>query len=101
MDANEYPTDDELTRITTWPYTDFMGLMDYVESHCWSSYGSFNRQGREFRLITGGWSGNEEVVRALERNAMFGAVCWQSSHRGGLHVYKVPVVANASGENDG
>lgn len=44
----------------------------------------------EVQLVTGGWSGNESVVTALE-DTMFHFRWWDSSHRGGLHVYKINV----------
>jgi hypothetical protein len=41
------------------------------------------------RLVTGGWSGNEEVISGL-RYTFFHVFYWESSHRGGLHIYEVP-----------
>ena len=93
MDENGYPTEEELERIRQWPYDDFMGLMKFVAEQCWWGGESGMRQrGRRFRLATGGWSGNEEVIAALSKNSMFDAMCWQSSHRGGLHIYHVPKI---------
>ncbi|TXH10711.1 MAG: hypothetical protein E6R04_04430 [Spirochaetes bacterium] len=43
----------------------------------------------EIRCVTVGWSGNEELISAIEES-MFGLRFWESSHRGGLHVYHVP-----------
>lgn len=40
-------------------------------------------------LVTGGWSGNEQLIDALG-GSMFHLRFWESSHRGGLHVYEVP-----------
>lgn len=40
-------------------------------------------------LATGGWSGNETVIDALDKSR-FHLLYWESSHRGGLHVYTVP-----------
>lgn len=96
MDADGYPTDDELERIKTWPHGDFIGLLEFVNANCWwpSPDCGFKRTGRKFRLATGGWSGNEEVIDALESNPMFVALCWQSSHRGGLRIYHIPKIAN-------
>lgn len=40
-------------------------------------------------LATGGWAGNEQIIDALD-GSMFHLRFWESSHRGGLHVYVVP-----------
>lgn len=42
------------------------------------------------RFATGGWSGNESIISALNKNLMVRAVCWQLSARGGLHIYELP-----------
>lgn len=92
MNEDGYPTDEELERIKAWPYEDFAGLLEFVNAQCWWPRPDcgFRRFGDLYELATGGWSGNEEVIDALHRNPMFNALCWQSSHRGGLHVYKLP-----------
>lgn len=56
---------------------------------------STDRDGRpivRIRLVTGGWSGNEEVIGEIDAT-WFGVLYWQSSHRGGLHVFDVPETA--------
>lgn len=40
-------------------------------------------------LATGGWSGNETLIDTLD-GSMFHLRFWESSHRGGRHVYEVP-----------
>ena len=95
MDYDGYPTEAELRKIRKWPYTDFVGLMEFIRSNCWWPNGDsgWKQRGRRYRLATGGWSGNESVIGALSRNPMFDALCWQSSHRGGLHIYHIPRIA--------
>ena len=44
----------------------------------------------QVRLAIGGWSGNEVIIAELDRT-FFSLLYWQSSHRGGLHLYEVPV----------
>lgn len=38
-------------------------------------------------FVTGGWSGNESVISALQENLIFWAIRWESSHRGGKTVF--------------
>lgn len=97
---NRYPTDEELIKIETWDYTDsFFDLAKFVQS-IWNwgedyaqisgeKTDEFDHKYRELRLITGGWSGNEDIVGALNDNRMFSMLCWQSSHRGGMHIYHI------------
>lgn len=42
-----------------------------------------------YRFATGGWSGNESILAALEHNFLVAGMCWQLSARGGLHIYEL------------
>ncbi len=95
---DRYPEDAELKQIAEWDYHDFEGLLEFAGS-LWKYPDRFevfaadsqnDDLGTRYELSTGGWSGNESIVEALERNAMFWAVCWQQSRRGGYFVFKVP-----------
>jgi hypothetical protein len=43
-----------------------------------------------FKLITGGWSGNESIIGALEENRLFWCMCHTAWERGGLFKFEVP-----------
>lgn len=99
---NEYPTEEELKTIENWGYKDgFEKLAEYVcnlwhfsewaEFRDWKK-DDFDTEYRELRLATAGWSGNEDIVSALYKNVMFRMLCWQSSHRGGLHIFHIPKI---------
>jgi hypothetical protein len=89
MDADGYPEDYELDDIRCWTHERGWGaLMVYVRS-LWA-YNYFYRRGRKYYLHTVGWSGNEDIVRALEANEMFWLFCWVSSERGGHYVFEIP-----------
>lgn len=49
----------------------------------------FEQEGHAFRLtlVTGGWSENEYLLPPSSN--MFHITCWESSTRGGLHVYSM------------
>ena len=89
MDENGYPDDDELEKIRNWPPdNNFEGLMDYVKRlwH-WPEY--FKQDGaKKYTLVTGGWSGNEDLIEALNSNYLFWILWWESSTRGGKHVFR-------------
>lgn len=44
----------------------------------------------ELRIATGGWSGMEDLMSAVMGNIAL-VYYWQSTHRGGLYVFQVPV----------
>lgn len=84
------PSAGELRRIRQWDYEKLPELMEYVRGIWWMADWGFRSRGRTFRLSTGGWSGNEEIIEALKRNAMFWMMCWRSSRRGGHYVFRLP-----------
>lgn len=48
------------------------------------------RDVREVRLTTGGFSDNEDLVARLRRT-IFWWTYWESTHRGGMFVFRVPI----------
>lgn len=101
MTPEGYPDDAELDAIANWPHgRGFHGLMAEVRRLNWEKYGSWREcdvtdEGveyfREYRLATGGWSGNESLIGALQENFVFWSLCWQMSERGGLYVFRIAI----------
>jgi hypothetical protein len=92
-----YPTEEALEAIRQWDLTNAGALFDFVES-IWSRLGLVVRNGTIIELITGGWSGNEDIVNALKANPI-GIWCWVSSNRNGSHVFEAPLaILNGSHE---
>ncbi len=92
--SDTYPHEQSLRIIRGWPHDDHLGLMDFVESLWRYADWGFTRNATmvgdvEFFLSTGGWSGNEEIISALQENKMFWALCWKSSWRGGHYQFKL------------
>lgn len=101
FDADGYPTDETLEIVQTWSITtldDCEALLLYVQ-RAWRYPTYFTRHARRIRewkvgslkrkwsVSTGGWSGNESLISALEANYIFMALCWRSSRRGGHYEY--------------
>lgn len=84
-----YPTDETLDAIKSWAYP-FDGFWNFVKSAWNSNYGKIVENDRLVKLITGGWSGNEDIVAALQDNTVFWLCCWQASVRGGVEVFMKP-----------
>jgi hypothetical protein len=99
LDDDGYPTEEFLESIRQWPFQyDYKYLFDYVKSGWWMpSWGwhseevddEFGKSIIRYNISTGGWSGNEEIIGALESNTMFWVMCWQESRRGGHFVFEV------------
>ena len=92
MDREGYPTVDELKEIREWDIATKgpMGLVRYVQER-WK-YGEVVVAGKKviyFKLHTMGWSGNEEIIGALQDNTLFWMMYWQQSKRGGHYWFKI------------
>lgn len=86
-----YPEKHELKKIEKWDYNDFEGLMEYVKELLWqyADCGYWKKGRKYYRISTGGWSGNEEIIGALQANLMFWSMCWVSSRRGGHYMFEI------------
>lgn len=95
MDKDGYPDEHELKKIEQWDSRDLEGLMEYVKDLWKYSDFGFWKQTKnsfghnEYRISTGGWSGNESIIGALQNNLIFWGMCWLSSKRGGHYVFEV------------
>lgn len=93
FDVDGYPRDATLDAITNWMFCSERGLRELMAfvREAWSSlYGRVTVEGNLYTLVTGGWSGNESIVSALQNNRMFWGICWQLSQVGGLYEFKLP-----------
>jgi hypothetical protein len=99
LDGDGYPTDEALAAIKAWPIThvrpmsDHVALFDYVRD-AFSGYGYFGvtdepEGKRIYHVSTGGWSGCEDVIGALQENLLFWSLAWASSRRGGHYEFEV------------
>lgn len=85
---SEYPSDEELDKIRIWETIDalkFSALMEYIKP-LWV-YGWWEQKGNIYYISTGGWSGNEDIVTALQENQLFWMLYWQQSKRGGHYIF--------------
>ena len=107
FDADGYPTTETEGVIATWDVTtasDAIACIDYVgRAWKWPEWGWEKQEhwredparlnGRpvtRYRVSTGGWSGNESLISALERNLTVQMMGWYSSRRGGHYEYRFP-----------
>jgi len=101
-DQDGYPHNFELERIKGWDLQKegVEGLLDLIES-CWHwSDCCFKKRNGLTQFLrkkcwkmechTGGWSGNEDIIRALQEQDMFWLLYWVKSERGGHYWFEVP-----------
>lgn len=91
--SNEYPREDELKRIESWPIpNDVRGLLDFIRHLWWQPEWGFILKGKrklKLELHTGGWSGNEDIIGALLKNILFWDLYWVQSIRGGHYYFEI------------
>jgi hypothetical protein len=100
QDGDGYPTEKALDLLRSM--ADINTALDWARELWHDGYGSISenitaneagvvradRDARYLRLATGGWSGNEAVLGALQHNRVVWLMAWQLSARGGLHIFK-------------
>lgn len=103
---NGYPTEIELQRIEHWfddKPTDWneslIGLITYVRERWnyrdWGWHEADDKDGTRFYSIsTGGWSGNESLMSAMEKNWVFWALMFDSHRAGGHYILKLKPRSN-------
>lgn len=102
-ESKPFPTEEELRAIEEWNLDEkpVSGLLELIERLWrWSDWGVRKRIGYgvlrkrkvlKFELHTGGWSGNEEIVKALMKNSVFWSQYWEKIIRGGHYYFEIPV----------
>jgi hypothetical protein len=86
FDADGYPSEEALTKLRTWQNPKLHEVMGFVKD-LWKWKDFVTESDGVYTLVTGGWSGNEDVISALMRNPIFWMFYWERSERGGLHVF--------------
>lgn len=87
-----YPSESALNRIRTFnPFEESIeNFLDLIKSNWWMADYGWIRNSDYLELHTGGWSGNEDLIRAWQEN-QWG--CWENlwlkSERGGHHWFKI------------
>lgn len=105
LDEDGYPTEAALEKIEKWDYKDgWIELMDFVCGlWLYSDFGYWSMEKGVtivdtpnykvvtdvYNIFTAGWSGNESIIRSLEKNWMFWTFCWYQSTRGGHYIFHV------------
>ena len=92
--SDEYPRDSELRMLAKWDFEKrsvHKFLSEIERLWHWPDWG-FNLKGKNvlrLSLHTGGWSGNESIIGAIEKNFIFWATCWQETRVGGHYKFTI------------
>ena len=90
FDADGYPTQETEEVIAKWPHSDPDGWFTFIREAWDHHYGTIRYDPKFATFITGGWSGNESIIEAMQENKVLWIVLWESSHRGGKYVLRLP-----------
>ena len=99
LDDDGYPTNAALDIIRLWHWSDIKGWFEFVKSVWYSpSWGwseglephdyEKNKDVYRYNISTGGWSGNESIICAMQENDMIWSLTWVQSRRGGHYIFE-------------
>ena len=98
LDADGYPTSEALTKITDWPWSEAQAWFEFIHDIWWMpdwgwrSEPSQTHSGKpciQYNLSTGGWSGNESIIYAMQKNYILWTTTWLQSRRGGHYSFEL------------
>ena len=105
LDEDGYPTDHSLNLIEKWhwwgdekSWFKFIEEIWHLRSWGWSegltpddiSWADLEgKQRYQYHISTAGWSGNESIIRSMEKNSMLWGFTWVQSRRGGHYIFEI------------
>ena len=99
LDEDGYPTDEALQIIEEWHWSDAKGWFEFVNSiwhlKSWGwNEGLFKdddgvEDTYQYHISTAGWSGNESIIRSMQKNDMLWRLNWVQSRRGGHYSFEL------------
>lgn len=99
LDEDGYPTEAALTIVEEWHWSDAKGWFDFIKSiwHLaswgWSEGDAIDdatgKKAYCYYISTAGWSGNESIIGAMQRNDFMWHLNWVQSRRGGHYIFEL------------
>jgi len=91
LDNEGYPTEKILQIIEKWDVTkqsinELIALIETIWK--WPDWG-FIRKGKKLELHTGGWSGNEDIIYAMQKNFILWSLIWRVHKTGGHYYFEI------------
>lgn len=105
LDEDGYPTDQAHTVVELWPWEDdkgwfaFIHSLWYMKSWGWNEGPTPHDWDKErmvyiYEISTAGWSGNEGLIRSMQKNESLWHQTWVQSRRGGHYIFEVDLDDN-------
>lgn len=100
LDDDGYPTSAALDIVEAWHWSDAKGWFEFIKNIWYmASWGwregevdhEYRKDEKVYRynISTAGWSGNESIIRSMQKNGMMWHLNWVSSRRGGHYVFEL------------
>lgn len=105
LDEDGYPTEQALEVVEKWHWDDAKGWFKFIEElwayhdfgwkekdepHEWQNHKQYkDKIVHRYYLSTAGWSGNESIIRAMQKNEMMWHLNWVQSRRGGHYIFEL------------
>lgn len=98
LDEDGYPTEEAIEQIENWSYNDPKGWFKFIEniwhlrSWGWSEVRKAYLDSPdkiEYHISTAGWSGNEDIIRAMQENNILWSDTWVQTRRGGHYIFEI------------
>ena len=99
LDDDGYPTEDALEIVEKWHWDDAKGWFKFIEgiwylrSWGWSEglipNDDIDAPTYQYDISTAGWSGNESIIAAMQKNDFMWYLNWVQSRRGGHYIFEL------------
>ncbi len=99
FDEDGYPTEQALEIVNLWHWDDIPGWFKFIKELWWSpdmlwtekteshDYKK-DKSVHRYYISTGGWSGNESIIHAMQKSEMNWHLTWVQSRRGGHYIFE-------------
>ena len=100
LDEDGYPTQYALDFIQSWHFSDPRGWFDFIQSIWymrdwgWKEAEAIDEIFKEKNITaiyvsTAGWSGNESIIKSMQKSDMLWHLTWVQSRRGGHYIFEI------------
>jgi hypothetical protein len=100
LDDDGYPTEYALDLIRLWHFSDPRGWFDFIQGIWymrdwgWKEAEAIDEIFKEKNITaiyvsTAGWSGNESIIKSMQKSEMLWYMTWVQSRRGGHYIFEI------------